>query len=130
MRTRLSFTILFSLLGTTASLAQTPSVTALKAARLIDGKSSTVVTSAIVLIEGTKIKSVGSNLPIPSGAKVIDLGDATLLPGLIDSHTHLLDEMDGTNVTLQDVEMLRIVATQSTAERALRGAKAANEDLL
>jgi predicted amidohydrolase YtcJ len=68
-------------------------------------------------------------LTIPTDAKVIDLGDATLLPGLIDVHTHLLSEMDGTNLTLQDVEMLRIVATQSTAERALLGAKLGREDL-
>ena len=52
-----------------------------------------------------------------------------MLPELIDLHTHLLEEMDGTNLTLQDVEMLRVVATQSTAERALQGAKLGREDL-
>jgi imidazolonepropionase-like amidohydrolase len=102
---------------------------AIRAARLIDGKSQTVVNNAVILIENDKITAVGSALPVPADAKVIDLGDATLLPGLIDSHTHLLSEMDGTNVTLQDVEMLRIVATQSTASRALLGAKLGREDL-
>lgn len=57
------------------------------------------------------------------------MGDATLLPGLIDVHTHLLLEMDGTKVSAQDVEMLRVVATQSTAQRALLGAKLGREDL-
>jgi imidazolonepropionase-like amidohydrolase len=104
-------------------------ITALRAARLIDAKGDTVTSNAVVLISGEKITAVGSNLSIPANAKVIDLGDATLLPGLIDSHTHLLSEMDGSNVTLQDIEMLRIVATQSTAERALLGAKLGREDL-
>jgi imidazolonepropionase-like amidohydrolase len=102
---------------------------AIRAARLIDGKSDTVLKNGVVLIEGDKITAVGSGLPIPADAKVIDLGDATLLPGLIDAHTHLLSEMDGSNLSLQDVEMLRIVATQSTAERALLGAKLGREDL-
>ena len=102
---------------------------AIRAARLIDGKSDTVVNDAVVLVAGDRIAAVGSKLAIPPSAKVIDLGDATILPGLIDSHTHLLSEMDGSNLSLQDVEMLRIVATQSTAERALLGAKLGREDL-
>jgi imidazolonepropionase-like amidohydrolase len=102
---------------------------ALKASRLLDGKSDIVVANAIVLVTGDKITAVGSALAIPKGVQVIDLGDATLLPGLIDSHTHLLSEMDGTNLSLQDVEMLRIVATQSTARRALLGAKLGREVL-
>ena len=102
---------------------------ALKASRLLDGKSDTVVTNAVVLVTGDKITAVGSALAIPKGVQVIDLGDGTLLPGLIDSHTHLLSEMDGTNLSLQDVEMLRIVATQSTARRALLGAKLGREVL-
>jgi imidazolonepropionase-like amidohydrolase len=120
------------LLGSLAlnASAQQPSPTlALRAARLLDGKSDSVLPNAVVLISGERITAVGSNLAIPAGTKVVDLADATLLPGLIDAHTHLLSEMDGTNLTLQDVEMLRIVATQSTAERALLGAKLAREDL-
>jgi imidazolonepropionase-like amidohydrolase len=115
------------------ALAQTPikpnPQIAIRAARLIDAKSDAVLSNGVILVEGEKIIAVGSGLAIPPGAKVIDLGDATLLPGLIDSHTHLLSEMDGTNLSLQDVEMLRIVATQSTAERALLGAKLGREDL-
>ena len=130
MRNRFLSASFLTIFFSAAMYAQAPpQQIALKAARLIDGKSSTVLTNAVILIEANKIKSVGSNLAIPAGAKVIDLGDSTLLPGLIDSHTHLLEEMDGANLTLQDAEMLRIVATQSTAERALLGAKLAKEDL-
>jgi len=103
--------------------------TAIRAGRLIDGNSDTVVNNAVVLVEKDKITAVGSGLAIPAGTQVIELGDVTLLPGLIDAHTHLLSEMDGTNLALQDVEMLRIVATQSTAERALLGARLGREDL-
>jgi imidazolonepropionase-like amidohydrolase len=106
-----------------------PQRIAIRAARLIDGKSDAVMSNGVVLVEGDKITAVGPGIAIPSDAKVIDLGDATLLPGLIDAHTHLLLEMDGTNMLAQDTEMLRVVATQSTAERALLGAKHGREDL-
>lgn len=62
--------------------------TVLKAARLIDGKGA-LIAPAIVLIEGERIAQVGANVQKPEGAKVIDLGGATLLPGIIDLHTHL-----------------------------------------
>ena len=106
-----------------------PDVVAIRAARLIDGRGESPISNAVVLVQGGKISAVGSGLQIPPGAKVIDLGDSTLLPGFIDVHTHLLSEMDGTNVMHQDSEMLRIVAGQSTAERALLGAKLGREDL-
>ena len=102
---------------------------AIRAARLLDGKSDKLFKNATVLVEGGKITAVAAELAIPADAQLIDLGDATLLPGLIDAHTHLLNQMDGTKVMSQELEMLRIVATESTAERALMGAKLAKEDL-
>ena len=61
----------------------------LKAARMFDGKSDALSKPGIVVITDGKIAGVGSSATIPPGAEVIDLGDATLLPGLIDAHTHL-----------------------------------------
>jgi imidazolonepropionase-like amidohydrolase len=66
-----------------------PSRVAVKAARLIDGKSDRVVSPAVVLIENDRIVGAGAALAIPPDATVIDLGGATLLPGLIDAHDHL-----------------------------------------
>ena len=75
-----------------APAGPTPAVTVLKAARMFDGRSDTIVRNAVVLVEGSKIAGAGPGLPIPAGAAVVDLGDATLLPGFIDSHTHLTGE--------------------------------------
>jgi imidazolonepropionase-like amidohydrolase len=61
----------------------------LKAARLIDGKSKTALSPGLVLVEGSRIVQVGSAIAAPAGTSVIDLGAATLLPGLIDCHDHL-----------------------------------------
>jgi imidazolonepropionase-like amidohydrolase len=65
-------------------------VTVLRAARMFDGTSDRVVTPGVVVVQGGKILAVGGEAP--AGAKVIDLGDATLLPGLIDAHVHLTGE--------------------------------------
>ncbi|HJU74256.1 MAG TPA: amidohydrolase family protein [Gemmatimonadaceae bacterium] len=76
-------------LGTSLAAAQAPQVTILRAARLVDGRGGPPLAPGMVRVEGERIAAVGRELPVPPGATLIDLGDATLLPGLIDLHTHL-----------------------------------------
>src|ERR1700681_1389513 len=66
-------------------------VTAIKAGRLVDPQAATVLSDEIILIRDNKIEQVGQRLAIPADAKVIDLSQMTVLPGLIDCHTHLAD---------------------------------------
>jgi imidazolonepropionase-like amidohydrolase len=67
----------------------TPKPVVLKAAHLFDSISGKLVDHGVIVVVGKNIQSVGSDAPIPAGAQVIDLGDATLLPGFIDAHVHL-----------------------------------------
>jgi imidazolonepropionase-like amidohydrolase len=113
-------------------------LTVVKAARLLDPRTGNVLSLAVVLIEGEKIKQVGlsSQVSVPAGAKIIELGDVTLLPGLIDGHTHLfLDiivppeaEMDRHSNGLFAPGLL-LAIVESPSKRALIGAKLAREDL-
>ena len=102
--------------------------TAVRAARMIDPKSGNTVQNVVIVVRGGRIVSVGANGAIPSGAKVIDLGNLTLMPGLIDAHTHLLQNYRG-ELGGDDPNMVLTVATMSTAKRALLGAKMGLEDL-
>ncbi len=67
-------------------------VVVLKADRVFDSVSGKLVEHGMVVVAGSTIQSVGANLAVPSGARIIDLGDATLLPGFIDAHVHLSGE--------------------------------------
>jgi len=102
--------------------------TVVRAARMIDPKSGNTVQNVVVVVRGGRIVSVGTNAAIPSGAKVIDLGNLTLMPGLIDAHTHLLQNYRG-ELGGDDPNMVLTVTTMSTAKRALLGAKMGLEDL-
>src|SRR5437016_3555942 len=94
-----------------------PPVTVIRAARLIDGRGGNVIAPAIIVVRGNKIESVGGSAP--AGAEVIDLGDMTLLPGLIDAHTHALLQGD---ITSEDYD--RQLFHESLPYRALRATKA------
>ncbi len=78
--------------ATNAQEAKGSGTTALRAARLIDGTGSVEITDGVVVVTDDKIVAVGKqgSVTVPADAKVIDLGDATLLPGFIDAHTHII----------------------------------------
>jgi imidazolonepropionase-like amidohydrolase len=93
---------------------------------MLDVKSGAYVANAVILVQNRKIIGAGSNLPIPAGATTIDLGSATLLPGLIDVHTHLMSRTPAGNQI--DTYILQL-AQKSEAYRALEGAADARATL-
>ena len=132
------FLALVALLSVQLSAQSVAPVTMVKAGRLLDPRTGNVLAPAAVLVEGSKIKLVGlpSQIRAPGGAKVIDLGDATLLPGLIDGHTHLFldiivppeSEMDRHSNGLFAPGLL-LAIVESPTKRALMAAQLAREDL-
>jgi len=116
------FLLLFvALVALPVASAQTPQMVLIKAGRLVDGRSATVQPNVGILIEGERIKAVGPLALIQSqagSARVIDLSQMTVLPGLIDAHTHLLLQGDVTSQDYED-QLLK----QSTPYRAILAAR-------
>jgi len=95
---------------------------------MLDVKTGAVVQNPVVVVDNGRITAAGAGVAVPSGARVIDLGNMILLPGLIDSHTHLLQNYEGRHGG-DDPNMVLTVATMSAARRALLGAAMGREDL-
>ena len=86
---RLEFAVVFAAVLVPATAAET---VAIKAGRLIDVIDERVLTDQVILIEDARITAVGRNVAIPAGAKVIDLSGHTVMPGFVDTHTHLTSD--------------------------------------
>ena len=135
------FPFAVGIFAATQLAAQSPAPTTLvKAGRLLDPRTGNVLSPAAVLIENDKIKEVGAPAHVqanaPAGVMTIDLGNATLLPGLIDSHTHLLVDP----IAPAEVERARhyngafapdllLAIVESPNKRVLLGEQTAREDL-
>lgn len=111
------------------AFAAPPPMKVIKAARLLDVQAGTYVSPAMVLIEGDRIKAVGPSLQVPKDAEISDLGDVTLLPGLIDAHTHMLLHTEAFPGNGNDF-LATTLSTITTPQRALRGAGFARDMLL
>src|SRR5215813_3169114 len=108
----------------TPAIAQQQKIYALKAARVFDSLAGTVIEPGLVIVADGKVQSIGGSA-IPSGATVIDLHDATLLPGFIDAHTHLTYDFD------PDYNGAQLRSLQRTVpEQAIRAAENARKTLM
>ena len=119
MKIRVTLGVTLLLMATALVAADTSSpVMVIRAAHLIDGRGTAPVSPGVVVVRGNRIESLGG--PIPAGAQVIDLGDMTILPGLIDAHVHMLLQGDVTSEDY-DVQLFK----ESMPYRALRASRAA-----
>lgn len=114
MKLRLNLALLFSCLAFFMASAQQPKITAIKAGRVLDVRTGQIINNAFIIIEGDRITAVGANVSVPAGAEVIDLKNMTVLPGLIDCHTHLTFDPGGFGYSGLGI---------STPREALKGAK-------
>jgi imidazolonepropionase-like amidohydrolase len=105
----------------TASQAASAHAIVLHAARLLDVKSGRVVKPGEVLVQGERIVEVGSSVKHPAGAEVINLGDSTLMPGLIDAHVHLF-----LHPGAEDLQTVQ----ESVPRRTIMALLAARDDLM
>jgi imidazolonepropionase-like amidohydrolase len=108
--------------GVAAADSAAPETIALRAAHLFDATGTALKSGSVIVVQGERIVSVGTT--VPSGARVIDLGDATLLPGFIDAHTHLTMEYEKDYYHFVYSRMMRF-----PAEQALYGALYARRTL-
>jgi len=118
----LSF-ILFALTATVGVWSQTPApdTTVLHAARLLDIDSGRIVSPGEVLVKGERIVEAGTTVKHPAGTAIIDLGDRTLLPGLIDAHIHLF-----LHPGAEDLQTVQ----ESVPQRTIVAILAARDDLM
>ncbi len=105
--------VMMLFVAATCAMAQTKPIV-LKAAHMFDGVSDRVVSPGVVVVLGDKIRGVGAMAEVPAGAEIVDLGNATLLPGFIDAHTHLTMDFD-LDYSHQEMDNLK----KTIAEKAL-----------
>ena len=117
----LMYLVLLARFAAAQAPAASPHPIVLHAARMLDVKAGRIVSPSEILVQGDRIVEVGSTVKHPDGAEVIDLGDRTLLPGLIDAHIHLF-----LHPGAEDLQTVQ----ESIPERTITATLAAREDLM
>jgi imidazolonepropionase-like amidohydrolase len=113
--TPLALLLIFSAaVGSAQQAPTTPQITVIRAGKFIDVDSGRVLTNQMILVRAGKIEAIGEHLTVPTGATVIDLSKMTVLPGLIDCHTHLADGAHDNNS--DPVSQLKRTASQVVLE--------------
>lgn len=103
-----------------ALFAQPTETIAIKCGKLIDGKSDRILENQTILVQNNRITAVGTALQIPANAQIIDLSNATVLPGLIDAHTHmLLHDGDYNDQLLREQIAYRAIYSTVNAKKTL-----------
>jgi imidazolonepropionase-like amidohydrolase len=130
----------WTLFGPAVTFAQSPSAVAIRAGRLFDSRSGRMAENQVILIEGEKIAAVGpaESVQIPAGAAVIDLSKTTVLPGLIDGHTHVFGfGLDGIKPggppfasPINDTREYRTLLALANAQKDLRAGFTTLRDLM
>ncbi len=120
MKTKRHYAILLGMIVLTAAgLSAAGPLTAVKAGRVIDPATGKALPAQIILIEGRLIRDMGPDIKIPKEAKVIDLAGLSVLPGLIDGHTHVCEMISGVGGFQLNYRSHYLVDT--TLDRALQG---------
>src|SRR5437879_3120793 len=120
-RLRIVFLLVFAVTAGWAQTSKSPHAIVLHAKRLLDIENGRVLSPGEVLVEGERIAEVGKTVKHPAGAEIIDLGDRTLLPGMIDAHIHLF-----LHPGAEDLQTVQ----ESVPERTITATLAAREDLM
>src|SRR6266852_4864621 len=120
---RAAILLALTTLPRTLAAQESPPIIAIRAGTLIDGTGAAPVKNAVILVQGDRITAVGAGVAVPNGATVIDLSGATVLPGFIDAHVHLVGR------TIGDGDWQHARLTELPSELVLLGAAHAQQTL-